>query len=58
MIYQVRQNKTMKNIKVYIVKKSLRRKETFMTKLFLRLFKQDQGGAVQGERKSATEGLR
>ena len=57
MIYQVRQNKTIKNVKVYIVKKSLRRKETFMTKLFLKLFKQDQS-SNQGERKSATEGLR
>jgi len=57
MIYQVRQNRTIKNIKVYIIKKSLRAKESFMTKLFLKLFKQDQS-KNKGERKSATEGLR
>lgn len=57
MIYQIRQNKTVRNIKVYIIKKSLRAKESFMTKLFLKIFKQDQSKNT-GERKSATEGLR
>ena len=40
MIYQIRINKKLRNIKVYTILRKLGGGETFMTKFFMKLFKQ------------------
>ncbi|HIH50192.1 MAG: hypothetical protein ABSE71_04245 [Candidatus Micrarchaeaceae archaeon] len=47
MMYQIRINRRISNIKVYSIKKRVGKSEGFMTKLFIRLFnqgKKSEGG--------------
>jgi hypothetical protein len=55
MIYQVRIKNHAKNVKVYVILKRLGRSPSILTKLFLKLLKQDEAQADKG---SATEKLR
>lgn len=47
MIYQVRMNKRLHNIRVYVTLKTMGRKESAMTKLFMRIFGQQQKSEEQ-----------
>jgi hypothetical protein len=55
MLYQVRRNKPLRNIKVYVILKRLGQREGLLTKLFMKLFRQERKGIEEG---SATEKLR
>ena len=54
MIYPIQINKRIRNIRVYTIKKRLGKGESFMTKLFVRLFNQGR----KNETGPATERLR
>ncbi len=54
-IYQVRMNRQLKNIKVYIILKKIGQRDSFMTKLFMRIFNQQD---KRKEQQSAYERLR
>lgn len=55
MIYNIRTNKRIKNMHVYVIVKRIGRREGFMTKLFMRLFNQQAG---REEQQSAVDRLR
>ncbi len=42
MIYQVRINKRLSNVKVYTIKQKLGNKESFLTKLFLKVINRNK----------------
>jgi hypothetical protein len=54
MIYPIRINKRIRNMRVYSIKKRVGKNEGFMTKLFIRLFNQGK----KDERGPTTERLR
>ncbi len=54
MIYQVRTKNKARNIRVYVILKRLGRNPSILTKLFMKILKQD----VKAESSSATEKLR
>lgn len=56
MIYQVRTNRTSKNTRVYVILKRIGQREGFLTKVFIKLFRQDRG--TKTDKDSATEKLR
>ena len=46
MEYRVRMNRRLNNVKVYVVlKRQNQRKQSFMTKLFMKIFRQENKGA-------------
>jgi hypothetical protein len=47
MIYQIRVNKAVKNVKVYVITKKLGQKETWLTKMFIKIFNQQGKKADQ-----------
>lgn len=56
MVYRVRMNKRLNNVKVYVVlKRQNQRKQSFMTKLFMKIFRQDNKST---EVESAVDRLR
>jgi|GEM_PF-1779727 hypothetical protein len=54
-IYQMRVNKRLRNIKVYLIRRKIGKMDNFMTKLFIRLFNRQE---VKGHEASPTERLR
>lgn len=54
MIYQVRSNKRLKNIKVYVIRKRLGHKVGLLTRIFMKVLKQE---GAKSEEDSATERL-
>ncbi|MDE1871086.1 MAG: hypothetical protein KGI06_02490 [Candidatus Micrarchaeota archaeon] len=56
MIYKVRMNRRLSNVKVYVVlKRQNQRKQSFMTKLFMKIFRQENKGTTS---ESAVDRLR
>ena len=48
MTYNVRINKRLRNIKVYTIKQRIGEKETFLTKLFLKMINRKKGEQEEG----------